>query len=229
MPPPRDLDVWPPSRARTLLPFVALAVLVATLAICLHLGAAKPLWKYDLPVISSLGERMPERGWFVGGFSLLAALMALLFLTRARMLAREPRVERSLGLRARVHACSLLAALSVATLLVMAWIPDHVSPIHFFAALATFGTLALYQLAHASICSALTRPGEVPGPRGPGPWVRAWLFVCPFAALGCVAHWIVGRSVPAQYAAVALQFAYFLPLSPAFGEPSAPARAEERG
>jgi hypothetical protein len=54
--------------------------------------------------------------------------------------------------------------------------------------------------------------------------VRAWLFVCPFAAMACVYLWIGEGSVLAQWTAVALQFAYFLPLAPAFGEPAAPAR-----
>jgi hypothetical protein len=211
------------------LPFVALGVLVATLATCFQVASAGGhRWGGALPVISSLGRDMPEHAWFAAGFTVLAGVMAVVFRTRARMLALEPRVARSLGLRLVGHACSLFAAVSLASMLVMAWIPDGASPLHFFAALATFGALALYELAHAGVCVALARPparaDDPPGPRSPGPLVRAWLFVCPFAAMACVYLWIGEGSVLAQWTAVALQFAYFLPLAPAFGEPAAPAR-----
>jgi hypothetical protein len=216
------------------LPSVALAVLVGTLVGCHRIARAHGHLPYnDLPVISALGSRMPEHAYFRWGFTLLATVMALAFVTRARMLALEPRVVHALGLRAMVWSCSAFAALSMGSMLVMAWIPDGVSPLHFVAALATFGALAVYELTHASLCIVLARPdpsddhGARP-PHNPGALVRAWLVACPFIAIACVYAWVAEGSVVAQYAAVAMQFAYFLPLTPAFAEPTAPARAAGR-
>ena len=211
--------IKPWAAARASLPLIALAILVGTLHQCMRVARAAghdvgDVWSRNPPVISALGDLPPEHAWFGAGFTLLAVVMVLVLGSRTWMLARDGRVRASAPLRWSNRITALIASSAMVALLIMAWIPDSASPIHFIAALCTFGLLAIYELAHAAISITLARRDDAVAPNGPGVALSLWFFVCPLAALGCVYAWIAMQSSAAQYAAVGLQFAYFIPLSP---------------
>jgi hypothetical protein len=164
----------------------------------------------DLPIISTLGAQQPERSVFIGGFSLLAALLAALLIVRHRQLGREPALEHR---RRRRRLALALGLASVVALLTMALTDASGAP-HFIAALATFALLAIHECLHSGMCLELRR-----APSGPRPWpsapLAAWLLLCPAASVICVMLWLELDSARFQFAAVGLQFGYFLVLTPA--------------
>ncbi len=209
---------------RAALPLVALGVFAATLWKCLaiiRVNGHLEKWQLgkELPMISMLGIEEPEHSVFARGFSVLAAVIVVVLLIRNHQLAREPAL--------RHHALARRVALVIGfgglvALLVMAWIPGD-QPIHFFGALATFMLLSIYAALHTGLCVALRRaPSARPWPSVP---LLAWMVVCPAASIVFVVRWLTEQSATPQYAAVALQFAYFLALVPAFAK-RAPVSAE---
>jgi hypothetical protein len=161
-----------------------------------------------------LGIAQPEHTWFGAGFTLLGVVMLAFFAVRLLLLRGAAPIARSSVRRFVNNALVSTGVLSIGCLLVMAWIPADASPIHFFAALAAFGLLAIYELAHATLCLSFVREGTLGAP------LLAWSFVCPFGVVAGVVLWITRQSALWQYGAVALLFAYFLPMSLALARPA---------
>jgi hypothetical protein len=202
----------PTAKWFALLPVAALVVFAGTLARCWAIARDNGRLEYFIsygvwPDISVLGIAQPEHTWFGGGFSLLGVVMLGFFAVRYTQLRGAAPVARSTARRVTNHVLVSAGFLSIGCLLVMAWIPADASPVHFFAALAAFGLLAIYELAHAALCASFVREGTLGVP------MLAWSFVCPFGVVAGVVLWIVKQSALWQYGAVALLFAYFLPMS----------------
>lgn len=195
------------------LPAAALAIFALTLKTCFRLAReAGHLEIFDqmqwTPVISFFGESDPERTWFRRGFTALAVLVAVTLWIRGRQLGREPTLDRAWLRRGTAWTTS---ALAIVSLLLMTWIPDDVSPVHFFAAVATFFFLSVRGIVETTMAIRVYRTrgfGFVDGA------LVLWGFACPLASAAFVAKWISEGNVQAQYFAVGLQFAYFLALTP---------------
>lgn len=195
------------------LPVGALAIFVLTLKTCFRVAReAGHLEIFDqmewTPVISFFGESDPERTWFRRGFTALAVIVTVTLWIRGRQLGKEIGLASAWFRRGIVWAMS---ALAVACLLVMTWIPDNVSPVHFFAALATFFFLSVRGIVETTLAIRVFRA------RGFGVAHGAqvlWGLACPIASGAYVAKWVSEGNVDAQYLAVGLQFAYFLALTP---------------
>lgn len=194
---------------RALLPVLALAIFVATLKACFQAArAAGHLDVWDemgwTPVISALGEKEPERTFFRGGFSALAAVLALTLVARALQLRGDGALA---GAWVRRGFVVFSGAIAIVALLVMAWIPDDVSPLHFFAALLTFFFLSTWELLESTLVLTAVRARGVR-------WFHVlqllWSFACPFASCAFVGKWIASGDAEPQYVAVGLQFAWFL-------------------
>lgn len=190
---------------RSLLPVVAIVVFTITVRECFRVArGAGHLEVYDQmgwhPVISYFGNDEPERTIFRRGFTTLALVLATTLGTRALQLRGHRAIVRR-------GAAVLFGIVAVASLLVMTWIPDAVSPIHFFAALATFFFLSGWELVEASLIATAARARGV---RALDVAMLAWCFACPLLSVAAVVRWITQADVLAQYAAVALQFAWFL-------------------
>lgn len=195
------------------LPVGALAIFVLTLRTCFRVAReAGHLEIFDqmewTPVISFFGESDPERAWFRRGFTALAVIVTVTLWIRGRQLGRETSLGSAWFRRGTVWATS---ALAIVCLLVMTWIPDDVSPVHFFAALATFFFLSVRGIVETTLAIRVFRA------RGFGVAHAAqvlWGLACPIASAAYVAKWVSEGNVNAQYLAVGLQFAYFLALTP---------------
>lgn len=199
--------------ARVLLPPAAIAIFVLTLKTCFHVAReAGHLDVYDemgwLPVISFFGDDDPERTIFRRGFTALAIVLALLLTLRSIQLARDPSL-RTAWLRR--GSAAFVSVLGVVALLMMTWIPDNVSPVHFFAALATFFFLSVREVLESTLAVTAFRKR---GFRAVHALQLLWGFACPIASVVYVVKWITTQSVEAQYVAVGLQFAYFLGAMP---------------
>jgi len=201
-------------------PFIAFATLVAMLDYCTRLAnasghVAEELWSTHPPVISNLGMFYPEHLWFASGFTVIAALVGVAMATRINTLGTDPHVARSRALRRWNRASVGVGALSIVAMLVMGWVPYRPpGGVHFFASLSTFLFLAVYEFIHGGMCLALTKHRRPDDPTTPGPLLSLWFLVCPIAAMTCVYVRVTTLSVPAQYASVILQFAYFMPMAP---------------
>ncbi len=194
---------------RAILPALALAIFVFTMKTCFRLAReAGHLDVWDqmgwTPVISALGERDPERAVFREGFTALAVVLALTLFARAVQLRGDASVARAWIRRGGVVFAGVIA---IVALLVMAWIPDDVSPIHFFAALVTFFFLSVWELLEATLFVTMFRARGI---RAHHALQLLWAFACPAASCTCVGLWISSGDAEPQYAAVALQFAWFL-------------------
>jgi len=169
------------------------------------------LWSLHPPVISNLGMFYPEHTWFEVGFTLIAIFVSIAMGMRIRGLGSDPHVVRSRALRVWNRISVGAGVLSLAAMLVMGWIPYRPpGGVHFVASLLTYLFLAIYEFIHGGMCLALMkhrRPGSA------GPMLSIWFLVCPFLSLACVYIRITTLNVPAQYASVILQFAYFLPMA----------------
>ncbi|CAN5148832.1 hypothetical protein BH09MYX1_BH09MYX1_58910 [soil metagenome] len=194
---------------RGALPLVAFATFVITMKTCFRVArAAGHLDVYDAmgwtPVISFFGGEDPERFWFHVGFTLLAVLVALTLFLRGRQLRVDRHLEKAW---ARRGVASVTAVIAIACLLVMTWVSDGESPIHFIAAVSTFFFLSIRELVETSLVITSTRA------RGFRAWhavMILWCVACPLASMFHVYAWIANEDVRAQYIAVGLQFAFFL-------------------
>jgi len=210
----------PAALFRGAVPFLAFVTLIVMFDYTNRLARAaghmeEELWSLNPPVISNLGKYEPEHTWFALGFTLIAALVGYAIMTRITALGSDVRVASSKALR-RWNRISIGAGvLSIAAMLVMGWVPYRPpGGVHFFASLLTFLFLAIYEFIHGGMCLALTRRPSPDAPASPGPLLSLWFLVCPFLAMTCVTIRVTTLSVPAQYASVALQFAYFMPMVP---------------
>ena len=208
---------------RVLLPPGALAVFVLTLMACFRVARASGhLAGHDatgiLPVISFFGNDEPERSWFRGGFTALAVILAIMLLVRRGQLAADPSLA---GARARRALATGASVLAVIALLMMTWIPDGESPVHFFAALATFFFLVVCEIVETTLLLIAFRAR---GFRASHAVLLLWSCACAVLSLVCVAKWVAQADVAAQYAAVGLQFAYFLGAIPELARQAEPAR-----
>jgi hypothetical protein len=202
-----------------LLPVAALVSFAGTVARCWAIARDHGRLEYFTvtnrwPDISVLGIAQPEHTWFGAGFTVLGVVMLAFFAVRYAQLRGAAPVARSSARRFLNQVLVSMGVLSIGCLLVMAWIPADASPIHFFAALAAFGLLALYELGHAALCLSFVREGTLGAP------LLAWSFVCPFGVVAGVVLWIARQNALWQYGAVALLFAYFLPMSLALARPA---------
>jgi hypothetical protein len=216
---------------RSCSPFLAFGTLVATVNYCSILARAAghdqhSLWSLNPPVISRLGMYPPEHRWFAMGFTVIAVLTGLQIASRVIMLDHDPGVARSAALRWSNRICAVVGALAVSAQIVQGFVPykeggfHSENPTHIYVVLTMFGLYTLFELFHGAICLALLTKDRYPGaPPRPGPIVSLWLIVCPLISMVCVYIRVthLKGGVAPQYAAVALQFAYFMPLAPILG------------
>jgi len=209
-----------PALLRASPPFLAFTTFVLMLDYCNRLARAsghmtEELWSLHPPVISNLGMFYPEHYWFEVGFSLIAVFVAITMVMRISALGRDARVARSGGLRWSNRISVGAGVLSLIALLVMGWVPYRPpGGTHFVASLLTYLFLAIYELIHGGMCLALLRRrGSGATSSSAGILLSLWFMVCPLLSVACVVIRITQGSVPAQYMSVALQFAYFLPMS----------------
>jgi hypothetical protein len=215
---------------RTYSPFLSFGALIATVGYCSALARdaghdQHRLWSLNPPVISRLGMYPPEHNWFALGFTVIAALTALQIATRVITLSHDPGVMRSPALRWSTWICGAAGALAVCAQSIQGWIPykeggfHSADPTHIIVVLTMFGLYTVFELFHGAVCIALLRAPDPNAPPRPGPIVSLWLILCPLISMVFVYIRIthLKGSVGPQYAAVGLQFAYFMPLARIMG------------
>jgi hypothetical protein len=201
------------SRWLSYLPWAGLITFLGTVAVCgaiNHSQGHLDVFYEDKrwPDISVLGIRWPARIIFSLGFTVLSGIMLALFLGRGRQLSQTSIVQRSTVRRWLNRFSSITSFLAISGLLVMAWIPANVSRYHFYAAIAAFLLLAIYELSHAILCLSFARQGQLSS------WLLAWLLLSPFGVATAAVLWVALRMTLMQYLTVVLLFSYFIPLVP---------------